>query len=450
MGSRAAVACFVGLSLAIAACDSGGMEIVVYGPSDRDTPQPHTVKLFIGLGAPTDAAIVTAPNTTGQRFSAKRWDRDPANGDDVAEFGAGPARFVFRPGEGTETFGAVVAVGYAEDGTPTSSAVMFDPQMGNARVRVYSMGLNASSDPIAKRNGYNALKLWGPSSRTTADDSCVFVQNTYPDPTIAEAFIGTPGDRDCDGFADEPAPGSPPECLDDVWFGTRTATRDELSCLTFASPTPAGTDNNTCLLGGPACVDGVGMDASCTASKYCMHGGVCSSSVCGTGAAAWECAKDVSASIQIGTTYPVISCTGFLTMPNGAGTGADICTMPGTFDLRQQLGLPATAKCSSAKIRNRTQRFEDMLVVDAATFKVEIDNACILKITPSGSFPTLTAIPPIGGLLAIDFQASIHGVAYPIQFEFPATTGQCAPVSCHLNGPPAPLLAGCIGAPAPL
>ncbi len=447
MGLRAGLVCFV--ALALAACDSGGMEIVVYGPSDQVAPQPHTVKLFIGLGSPTDEAIVTAPNNTGQRFTAKRWDRDPANADDVAVFGAGPARFVFRPSDGIDTFGAVVAVGYAEDGTPTSSAVMFDPQMGNARVRVYSMGLNASSDPIAKRNGYNALKLWGPSSRTASDDSCVFVQNTYPDPTIASAFIGTPGDLDCDGLDDKPAAGSPPECLDDVWFGTRTATRNELSCLTLASPTANGTDNTTCLLGGPACIDGVGMDLSCTASKYCMHGGVCGPTVCGTGAAAWECAKDVAASIQTGTSFPSISCSGSLQAPMGT-PGVGICTMPGTFDLRQQLGLPTTAKCASARIRNRTQQFQDTLTQGMAAFKVEIDNACILTVTPSGSFLGLSNIPTIGGLLTVDFQASIHGLAYPIQFEFDGTTGQCAPMSCHLNGPPAPLLGSCIGAPAPL
>lgn len=452
MGSSVGIAVSLALALALGACDSGGMEIVVYGPADGATPAPFRVKLYIGLGAAQDASLVTAPNK-GVRFAGKRWDRDPSNLDDSTEYGDGPARFVFRKGGDIDRFGAVIAVGYAEDGTPTSSALLLDPEMGTAHVRVYKIGLNAITDPHTKRGGYNALALWGPASKSTPDDSCVFTQNTYPDPTSSSAFIVTPGDRDCDGFEDSRMPPDPRECVDDVWLGKRTATRNETSCLALGPPGMDGTLAPTCLLGGPACIDGVGMDASCTPNRYCAPEGLCSNLVCGTGPGAWDCAKDVltSPNLPLGQS-PTIVCSVFYKAPNGASV-ATVCPEAGTFDLRA-VALPAssTTKCGGVQIRNRTQGFQSELVEGAVNLAVDVGDTCALTLTPSGTFPMLTGLPPaIGGLLAVDMQGPGHGFVYPIKFEFElAQQGQCAPPDCRIFGPTAIGLPTCVATPAPL
>ncbi|CAN5793714.1 hypothetical protein BH11MYX3_BH11MYX3_35290 [soil metagenome] len=434
----------VALVVALAsACDSAGMEIVVNASADPGTPAPHTVKLFIGLGDGADAAIAPAPGT--RRYSGvMHWDRDPANADDSTEYGDGPARFVFRPGGGIDKLSVVVAVGYDENGTPTSSAVLLGPAMGTAHVKVYSIGLNAFTDPTVKPNGYNGLLLWGPSSGQQRDESCVFVQNSYPEPQSTSAMITTPGDHDCDGLPDQ---GDRRECLPEVWNGKRTAMRSELSCLIQPPSVPILA--NACLLGGPACIDGIGPDTSCTASKYCTHPAICEPTLCGTGPGAWQCAEDVRSSAAGMVNAPLITCD-VTVQRDATNVTMTVCSTSGSFDL-EQIGVPAQATCSKAQVRNVMQSWSDRLVDLDAKFKVEVDDACLLTISGEGSYPSNgTQLRPLSGLLSVDLQASMHGMAFPIVFVPVVTTGQCAPPICHLNGTPSEAFTACISSPPPL
>ena len=437
----------VALVIALAsACDSAGMEIVVYASAEPGTPAPHTVKLYIGLGDGSGGAIAPAPGL--KRFAqAMHWDRDPANGDDSTEYGAGPARFVFRPGGDIDTFSVVVAVGYDANGAPMSSAVLLGPQMGTAHVKVYSIGLNAITDPAIKPSGYNGLALWGPSSAQQRDDSCVFVQNTYPDPASLSALIVTPGDHDCDGFADQ---GDRRECVADVWNGRRTATRSELNCL--SKPPTVPIMETGCFLGGPACIDRIGPDTSCTASKYCTHPAICDPILCGTGPDAWQCAEDVLAapgSMQLNT--PVIVCN-VTVLRDQTNTVPTVCTADGTYDLKK-IGIPSTATCSKAELRTVLQGWSDRLVDVDAKYKVAVADTCLLTISGEGHYPAgiTTQPPPVSGLLAVDLQSSMHSAAYPIVFvPVLTTTGQCAPPICHLNGSASPAFSACVSSSLPL
>lgn len=437
----------IAIATALGACDSGGMEILVYGPSDPGTPAPHTVKLFVGLGEPAMDAIAPAPGT-GARFLAPRWDRDPGNTEDSVEYGKGPARFVFQGGNGIDKLGAVIAVGYDDAGTPTSSELLVGPEMGNAHLKVYRMGLNAFTNPIQKRAGYNSLELWGPRSANGSDDSCAFVQNTYPGPTSSAAFITTPGDRDCDGIADTP---TPPECDPAIWNSSRVSTKlSDLSCLLTDS---LGQTNGTfCMLGAGRCKDGVGVDQSCSPSRYCVHPTVCEA--CGPGVQndPFACASDLRKVSGSSADIPMIHCDiNFISTMSGE---AGPCPTANTFDLTT-IGLPPNIKCTGVHVRNTTQGFANKLtdpLSPNATFSVDVDDACTLTVTGGGAYANTNAITPlVSGLLLVDFGTNQHGIAHPIEIKVsPTLMGQCAPATCHLTGAPTDQLEMCVPiAPGP-
>ena len=455
-GVMRSVGMVVALACALAACESGGMEILVFGPSDPGTPPPKTVRLFIGLGASMPSTLFPAfGGKTGA--TAPRWDRDPSNTDDVADYvGDGPARFVFRPGGGITGFGVVIAVGFDADGvTPTSSAVLLAPEMGNAHIKAYTIGLNKITSPAQAQDGYNGLVLWGPAStKETIDPQCVLAQNTYYQPMSTSAFIVTPGDRDCDGFPDpsQDLP-SPLECDANAWRGARLPRLTDASCLLDAIPSidhgPA------CLLGGPACTDGIGPDGTCQATRFCGYPTLCENTVCGViNPEAWECAKDARLANVNNQTYPRLKCS-VTAIPNPMGAGLMLCpdTNPAgqRFDLHA-LGLPAGATCSHVYVRDTTRPFGDHLVDGMAQYNIAFDSACHFEVTGQNGYAITPPAPPIvSGLLAVDLQSTFHGMAIPIEFHVNASgaPGQCAPSTCQFVGTPAPALLDCLQAPPP-
>jgi len=421
------------VGVALGACDTGGLEIIVYGPADPGTPVPSTVKLYIGHGDDTQNAIAPAPVGT-QRFSASRWDRAHDNVDDSAKLVDGVATFVFRSDGSVGKLPVVVAVGLDAQGIATSSAVMFDLDFGNANVKAYSVGLNKVSDPIATHGtGFNGLLRWGPSSRTGHDDACVLAQNTYPDPTSRSVFIVTEGDRDCDGVPDEP---TPPECQIDVWNGSRPPRLGELSCLLTK---PIGSNEPLCLAGGPPCQDGGGGAGTCAESRYCAHDALCTTGVCGTGAGGWSCAQEVGASAVPTFGYPAMQCTFSYHLDNNGSGVFSFCPGSAIADLTK-LGLPSTPApmCSQARVRNRTQGFQDKLGDGLAAYKLSIDPACQMTVAPEGTYATGMQPPEMRtGLLAVDFQSELRGMLVPLAIELLPVPegGQCAPPVCKLVGP---------------
>lgn len=422
------------IGLALGACDSGGLEIVVYGPADPGTPAPSTVKLYIGHGDETAASIAPAPVGT-QRFNASRWNRMPDNVEDTAEMVDGVATFVFRTGGDVTSLPVVVAVGFDAQGVPTSSAVMFDLELGNARVKAYSVGLNKVSDPLATHGaGYNGLVLWGPNSKSGRDDACVLAQNTYPDPESRSVFVVTEGDRDCDGVPDDPAP---PECLADVWNGSRPPKRDELTCLLAKQVGTLG--EPLCVVGGPPCQDGGGGANVCAESRYCAPTELCSPSVCGTGTTGFDCLKDVSMSPSPVNGYPAIECT-FFVLADSSGAGGPFTFCPGNAiaDLTK-LGFPASPvpMCSSVRVRSAMQAFNDKLVDGTADYKLTVDPACQMTVMPEGTYAGGSLPRPVrAGALAIDFQSTLRGIMIPLAIRLEPTTdaGQCAPPVCKPVG----------------
>lgn len=336
--------------LALAACDSGGLEIVVYGPSDPGTPAPATVKLYVGKisdsnNSTANASIAPPPSGTA-RFTARRYDRMLEIDDDIAPLEGGAAHFVFRKGGGAEHLDAVIAVGRDASGRATSAAVLFDLDMGNANVKSYSVGLNAITDPINQRTGFNGLVMWGPKSGTEADDTCLLLQNTYPDPESASLFMLAADDRDCDGFTET---SKPQECVADAWNATRAPVRSELSCLMHESD---GISGFYCLVGGPACADGKATDMSCTPSRYCAPDGLCDGGICGTGPNGWECAKDPLKNPNTPPgSYERIECD--VAAVRDATGALTLCPNPGTLPIKDGTHRPSCV-AASRSVRPRT------------------------------------------------------------------------------------------------
>ena len=432
------------LVLALAACDSGGLEVVVYAPSDPGTPAPATVKLYLGKLDPNNANVAIAPPPTGTaRFTARRYERMLEIDDDIATPEDGAAHFLFRKGGDIDHLDAIIAVGRDANGTPTSAAVLFDLDMGNAHVKSYSVGLNAITDPIKARAGFNGLVMWGPRSRTERDDTCLLLQNTYPDPESASLFMLAADDRDCDGLTDM---SNPAECVADMWNGTRPPQRSELSCLMQESD---GVSGYYCLVGGPPCADGTNSDGSCTASRYCAPDSLCEGFSCGTGPNAWECSKNPLANPNTTPgSYERLECD--VAAVRDMNGGLTLCPNVGTF-MREDGDVPVAAMCTRVAIRSEEHGFQDKLVDGSAEYKVTIDSACMLSVTPHGTYATLagSGVPPAGGLLAIDFQTAFRNVVFPIQFNVQTinSTSECTPVKCYRKGPASLRLKSCIATP---
>ncbi len=420
-GSSGIGAACVAIAAVAAGCDRAGLYIRVETTASDATAMADTVRLYIGVPEEGDRAIAPEGIRDGEERYGNVWVRDPSNlHDEQAIARGGIAEFVFVDGAAQGEYGAVIAVGFT-DGVPTSAGALFHVQHGADAVYEYELVLHPAATPLRDPDAENQVVVWGGSD----GQSCVHVQNTRSDADAHHhhrtAFVVQPGDRDCDGFADEDYEN---ECDSDVYQGSSPPSRSDLSCVTEV---PADNGTVRCVLGGPACLDGPAVDTGCRESRYCAPPMLCA--LCG-GADGWGCAR--SAPLQ-SASGPMIKCAVYaLPIDNeNYQLCAETITLPPLAVLAN-----SAASCDRVHVISRSQtEFDAVLRNGAVSVGVTADASCALTLAPSGTMQLATTAVTTG-LVALGLTSG-RGLAVPIRIDVvptPLDPG-CYPPKCEVYFP---------------
>jgi hypothetical protein len=400
----------------LAACEKSGLEIDVIVPEGG--PAPDHVRLFVGM-PPADDDAKIGPEEFGVTRSGSSWVRDPMNGGDLLEVTSDRVSFGFLSEIDYAELGAVIAVGYT-DNVPTSAGSLFHVKAGAGVVREFQLQLFPAVDPRKPENRMSdvQVEVWGPAP---GDETCVHLHNTHPDRDLLDphdnAFIVSPGDRDCDGFADDDVVR---ECTPAIHRGTRPPRVRELTCTTIET---SGEGANWCVLGGPACTDDTAQDPlQCSPSRYCAPPSVCSACATSTpGAVREDCMKAPFERVTTGGGEMYgIKCHVATQQP-------DLMLPPRLCETAHTLPLvlPPTMTpptCEGALITRRGAPFRDRLVVDAMEFDVKVTSNCAFELKPRGDATSNS--PSVLGLVTMEVDTA-RSLALPIHIIVDQPTPGC-------------------------
>jgi hypothetical protein len=192
-------------------------------------------------------------------------------------------------------------------------------------VRQYHVKLKPATAAFPKpARAAITVHRWGPGPDNTR---CAYLEDPT-NPLHTSIFVVDRLDRDCDGLEAPEDETNPLECLDDVHLGTIRPERVSTRCLTTdLIPNAAG--DQTCVLGGPGCVDGRGKVAdSCDPSTTCAPPQSCV--VCKDRDDALDCMANSTATA---TTASRIDCTISTKLDTG---GRFVCSGDATLTTRFQ------------------------------------------------------------------------------------------------------------------
>jgi hypothetical protein len=271
----------IALTMLIASCAKGGVELVITPDSDQVT----RVVLYVGVGdADTDPIM---PAMHGTPFpSSSAWSRDSYNELDVREVSGGePVVFQFQENEDAdEALGVVIAVGFAGD-QPVSAASKRGIDVPSDVLARYELAL----EPISNASTTTPLFLdiWQPQPGSPkAGKTCVALYDKRE--SDADAVV-THGDPDCDGWPTD----DPKECQPHYYMSFSRPTLEDAACLLTERVVTNDTVSDGCVLGGPPCRDGFGKETSCTApTPYCVPKSVCNR--CAQMPGDINCARDIT------------------------------------------------------------------------------------------------------------------------------------------------------------
>jgi len=188
----------------------------------------------------------------------------------------GKVVFALRPpGDVDIDVAFVLAVGYDGAGKVVGVAKLKGVTVPAGNAEVWSIALDAATDQVssaAPKPEGNRVWVWRRSDSTSSDlAACVGLEES--DGKKIERFWFVPeDDTDCDG--------SDLECDFYNYQAAGTADLSKANCVTDDAPAP-NLPATTCLLGGPACVDGHS-DQSCgpVDPTYCVPSGLCANPTC--------------------------------------------------------------------------------------------------------------------------------------------------------------------------
>jgi hypothetical protein len=408
--------------LVLAACSSeGSLEIRVMPPTSPLTGPIEKVELYVGIHDENQDTIRPA---VGERADTVWWKRDRDAAFDVQDMTADGVLYAFQAGS-TDGVAAVVAVGLGGDVqsgdlVPIAVATQLVPmQVPSDEIHRYTLELGPFDalprGDFGTPSDRPGLQLWGPPEDPR---QCVEVDNVpeLADYGVPTAMIVSHDDVDCDA--------AQVECDDHAYLSGTTMKRDDLSCT-------VPVDNAGCVLGGPACVDGIG-DTDCAPSNYCVPAGVCES----------QC-SDLNCTVasELGN-VPHISCDLPYVQPE---TLLELCQdQPAELDLailaQETLGLECDASLH-AKLRTLDQSYSDQITYPSG-LQVRLipfdEAACQWKIFAQGALPSL--VTDYVAAFAVPFtNPADRGLALPIVFHLVLAEGGCdlARPTCTLEAPSA-------------
>ena len=256
-----------------------------------DDPSIGTVALYIGdapcmdprTGSATACnGIAPAGETSslGVGQSGGAWFRD-SNETFTAKVVNGIAQFHLEPTGGDQTV-EIIAIGYAGD--PGARDAVASHVLDNVTIPAgdaidirttldAAAPVATNEDPHTPQPDGNYALVW---TSINAPAECVLAEQ-WSGGKAKRTYIVPSEDSDCDGLLTFDESGNnrnPLEC-DPLWFDRKTAIASGAStCATLSALNSA----QVCMIGGPACVDGVGSDPQTCArlsAEYCLPHDVC-------------------------------------------------------------------------------------------------------------------------------------------------------------------------------
>jgi hypothetical protein len=191
--------------------------------------------------------------------------------------------------------------------------------------------------------------------RTAAELAACVGYEHATDSGVKRRWFVPEDDTDCDEVQTA-------ECDAYAYKASGTSDIDDASCVTAQFSVP-GVSADSCLLGGPACIDGTDMTASCgpVAPSYCLPDAVCSNTGCAQNFGL--CLRDGG-----GTLVPRIKCDiPYNLQQNGMPCVITQQQRHDTIDLRSLLASPANPNTPLTGCRS-------VLFADPALGMVNVQN----------------------------------------------------------------------------
>ena len=408
----------------LAACDpTTGLQFEIDATGDRTATE---VVVYIGKGDGQAASIAAEQRTPSDLHKGRFWP-----------FGLDPESFQLTASERTATLSfapggdssevTIVAIGLT-DGAPTSVATQAVTTIRTNLVEVWTLTLEPIEADVDKSSS-RAAQRWG---ENPGEHTCVqAVDRAATDPALKNIFIGTDGDRDCDGhrrlLADDSP--NPAECDDDWHDAIVKPSIDTLSCM---EEHIAQGLSEVCIVGGPQCVDG---ESAATEScshlvPFCAPANLCAS--CDPGATPeerFQCALETS---PVGggpndPPIPFVRCEVDVKTANGTRT---VC--PTRLRLVAPGSIGTQAMCSGTPryhSRDHSTGWSSTATIGGLSMAFSFDPVapeCIVDIVPTQVAGQSIASSGSSehGLVAANVTADL-GVVAPILFTF-VDTAVCA------------------------
>lgn len=417
-----------------AACQAGGVEIVVSPPADPSASKIDEIRIYVGIGAAEMTRMGTPAFALDRLRSGGLWARD-VEGDALPyqskklSGDTESAAFVYAArGAGDQL--SVIALGFT-NGEVTSAIGKYEIPVPTDYVAVHRIGLSAATLARPGATGMTQVELWGQPNAET----CVQLvdRSGASDPRYPIAYITTPADADCDGFAAS----APEECDDHFFKGAVRPSTSTLSCLDDGDP-PMGQPVAICRLGGPACVDGTPASTHVACSRerrYCATNDLCGRCQPETFADPFaDCAinpliQDVNAGGER------IVCEIPVAMSPDAGI-TEVC--PHVLEISLPIAV-GVATCANVMFHGPTRQdnWRPRIEIGEGKYAVVASNlagSCTLRATPTDLPKALLTMPAVGGLLAVDLGPT-SGAVYslvlsPSSTSFPGCPTQPLTVTC--------------------
>lgn len=425
------------------------MEIIVSPPADPGAKKIDEIRIYTGIGDAQMTRLGTAAFAPDRGRRGGLWPRDlpgdalPYQAQKLASATDAAAFVLAARGEGDKV--SVIALGLT-NGEVTSAIGTYELAVPTDYVAVYRVGLNAAVRAKPTATEPTQVELWGPPNAET----CVQLvdRGGYADPRYPIAFISTPGDADCDGFAAD----APEECDDHFYNGSVKPGTSTLACL-GPKAIPAGM--TACQVGGPVCKDGMPAASQVACSfehRYCAMTDLCTHCKDADYADPFaECAidpigkyADASAS-RYECTVPVTSVNGTV----------KVC--PHTLSVSFTLAASA-ATCTNPTFHGpaKGDGWKGRLELANGSYTLASSQAgagpCTVTATPTNLPQDLPTSMTAGGLLALDLTAAVGIVVPFVLVAGPVTALPCeaAPVPVVCTAPITPVLQDlitCVQAP---
>ena len=398
----------IALLVLIAACgsDTPGMRLEILA---GDTSAVR-IELYIATRACNGCDGKLSPKGVTERLAGDVWllDGSATTGTPSTSAALDGGRYIYNlqtPASGKDVDAAyIVVVGYDGAGKAVAFAELKSMKIRHDAAEWYRVTLGPVADQPSSDDSKPAgdrIYVWRRPDAAAA--ACVGVEHADAS-GVERIWLVPEDDTDCDAID--------VECDEYAYAAMGTAHIDDADCISDLTKL-ANTTASTCLLGGPACIDGRGTDLVCgpVFPHYCLPDAVCAIPGCRT---------DFAACVRDGAFVPRIKCD----VPYNAQTGARCAGSPSAVTTTVSLAeLVANTTCTSLQ-------FVEPRFADPSPSPTIIGNGTVFTrgpLSPPCSFPLTFATGTVNQTAVPIFSVADVGLAngnhmlLPIQIKLTPT-----------------------------